>query len=437
MPRLTTWHFYFKQGCKPKFFAILPVLIQSFLVDICMPYRCSAQADSEKIQDYSITVSDTIGQVGAMQWDKHIPAANVLMQYENLQLTEAVHGSKMGFRYVFVKKDDVTVGVLYFQVVMFHANQLINYYPAFKEGNVLMATGKKITEKLLNAINLKLLVSGNVFMTGENGFYFNNEVEPATRARIVRAAIRQMVKSDSSIKAALISDSYEPKTTFDTEFEQCGYHEITVESDMSIQLKTEWKTFDDYLNALSSKYRVRAKKVFTLCNEAGVELKDLTADEIALHEKDIYRLYNKVMENADFKLAELSIDFFRKQKQQLPDNYKLYGYFKDGVLIGFISAFCFGKRMEVHYTGMDHEVCKPIHLYQRMMYDMVKLGIESHAAQLHFGRTAPEIKSTIGAVPSAMYGYVKYFNPVFNFLFVRPYTANLKPKEYTFRNPFK
>jgi hypothetical protein len=72
-----------------------------------------------------------------------------------------------------------------------------------------------------------------------------------------------------------------------------------------------------------------------------------------------------------------------------------------------------------------------------MMYDMMKLGIKKRAERLHFGRTAPEIKSTIGATPSAMYGYIKHRNPLFNFFVARPYTANLKPKEYVFRHPFK
>lgn len=343
----------------------------------------------------------------------------------------------MQFRYVLAKKDDVTVGALYFQVVMFHANQLINYFPEVKEGNWAMGAAKTVTEKLLNLINVKLLVSGNVFMTGEAGFYFNHEIDKATRAKLIRKAINDLRKSDSSIKAVLISDLYEPKTEFDTDFKTCAYHEITVESDMSIKLKPDWKSFDGYMNSLSSKYRVRTKKVLTLCNQAGVVMKNLNAEEIALHENKLYELYEKVMGNADFKLAELSKDFFRLQKQQQPDNYRLHAYFKDEELIGFISAFRFGKRMEVHYTGMNHELCKPIHLYQHMMYDMIATGIEYGVEQLHFGRTAPEIKSTIGAVPSPMYGYVKHFNPVFNYLFVRNYTANLKPKQYVFRNPFK
>ena len=86
---------------------------------------------------------------------------------------------------------------------------------------------------------------------------------------------------------------------------------------------------------------------------------------------------------------------------------------------------------------MEKETAKQIGLYQHMLYDMVAFGILAKAERLHFGRTAPEIKSTIGATPSPMYGYVKHFNPVFNLLMVRTFTANLKPKKYIIRDPFK
>jgi len=93
--------------------------------------------------------------------------------------------------------------------------------------------------------------------------------------------------------------------------------------------------------------------------------------------------------------------------------------------------------MEVHYTGMEKEITKQINLYQHMLYDMIEFGIEHRVDKLHFGRTAPEIKSTVGAAPSPMYGYVKHFNSTFNYLMVRTFTARLKPKEYIIREPFK
>ena len=405
-------------------------------MDICVPYRCSAQAELDTIKDYNVTVFNTIDKLGELQWDKHIAPHNVLMQYDNLKMLERVHAGSMQFRYVLVKHNDVTVAAMYFQVVMFHGNQLINYFPEYEAGNRIMRAAETITEKLLNLVNVPLLVSGNVFMTGENGCYFNSDIDRVTRALLLRKAINNIANQDN-VKAVLVSDLYEPKTEFDAPLKANGYHEITVESDMSIKLREEWSSFADYVAALSSKYRVRAKKAYSLCDEAGVEMRNLNAVEIEGYQDDIYNLYKNVMNNADFKLAELNKNFFAAQKQQLPDNYNLYGYFIQGQMIGFISAYTFGKRMEVHYTGMDHDRCKPIHLYQRMMYDMVKAGIDARVAQLHYGRTAPEIKSTIGATPSPMYGYVKHFNPAFNYLFVRTYTANLKPKEYTFRNPFK
>ncbi len=398
---------------------------------------CPSYAEAESIKDFDVTVYSAIEKVQEWQWNKHIPEANVLMQYDSLKLLEQLNSGQMQFRYAFVKRNEVTIGALYFQVVMFQANQLINYFPKFSEKNFVMKGTKAFSKKLLDSINLRMLVSGNVFMTGENGFYFSHDIDKTTRAKILRKTVNQVLNDDKGIKAVLISDLYEPKSEFDSDFKKCGYNEITVESDMSIQLKPEWETFDDYLNALSSKYRVRTKRVFSLCHESGVEGKELTLAEIEQYENLLHELYHKVMAGADFKLAELEKGFFTAQKKNLPGNYRLFAYFRNGEMIGFISVFHFGKKMEVHYTGMDSSIARPIHLYQHMMYDMIKLGIEKRAERLHFGRTAPEIKSTIGAIPTPMYGYLKHTNPFFNFFIAKPYTANLKPKQYVFRNPFK
>ena len=55
-----------------------------------MPYRCSANAESETIQNFSLTVFDNIEQLGELQWNKHIPQANVLMQHESLKLIQTI-----------------------------------------------------------------------------------------------------------------------------------------------------------------------------------------------------------------------------------------------------------------------------------------------------------------------------------------------------------
>jgi predicted N-acyltransferase len=396
---------------------------------------CPLQEEIATIKDYSLSICSSVNQLKAVEWNRLIPRSNFLMQHNYLQLIEDIQAGQMQFRYVLVSRNGATIGALYFQVVQFKGAQLINYFP--DKNSSINKVLRSMSIGLLNNINPYILVSGNVFMTGENGFYFTSDIDKPTRAKLLRKAIRDIFRTDTFIKAVAISDFYAPKTEFDNGFAINGYHQVAAESDMSIQLRDEWKSMNDYQSALSSKYRVRAKKVFALCAENNVVMRELNANEIAEHEDEIYDLYMKVMAKVDFKLAELSKSYFRLQKEQLPDNYKLFAYYKDGQMIGFISAFHIGKRIEVHYTGMNHDLCKPIHLYQHMMYDLIEYGILNRAEKLHFGRTAPEIKSTIGAVPSPMYGYIKHRNPVFNALLVKTYTSNLKPQQYELRSPFK
>lgn len=396
---------------------------------------CPLTAEAETLRDFSFSIYHSVNQLSEFQWNNHIPETNILMRHDYLAMIEKSQAGKMQFRYLLVKRSDITIGCIYFQIVKFEGMQLMNYFP---EGDTFfIRQAKTFSRSILKRLNPQMLVSGNIFMTGENGYYFSNTIDKATRAKLLRKAINRVLQESPSIKAMLVSDLYEPKSEFDSNFKACGYNEITVESDMSLTIPDEWNNFDDYLNALSSKYRVRAKKVFSLCNENGVTCKEFDYNDIAANEDRLFDLYNKVMANADFKLGSLSKDYFRLQKEQLPHNYHVFAYYHQGEIIGFISAFITGGKMEVHYTGMDHNLCRPLHLYQHMMYDMIKAGIQHQVKRIHFGRTAPEIKSTIGAAPSAMYGYLKHRNPVFNFLVAKPYTARLKPKQYTFRSPFK
>ena len=64
---------------------------------------------------------------------------------------------------------------------------------------------------------------------------------------------------------------------------------------MSIALKPEWKTFNDYMQALSSKYRVRAKKVYSLCKEHQVRSVDMSLTDIEQHQERIFALYGKAV----------------------------------------------------------------------------------------------------------------------------------------------
>jgi hypothetical protein len=71
-----------------------------------------------------------------------------------------------------------------------------------------------------------------------------------------------------------------------------------------------------------------------------------------------------------------------------------------------------------------------------MLLDFVKFAIEKEKYSIHFGRTATEIKTTIGAEPIPLHAYLKMSNRLMNASL--PYfLKRIKPAEYVARNPFK
>jgi len=72
-----------------------------------------------------------------------------------------------------------------------------------------------------------------------------------------------------------------------------------------------------------------------------------------------------------------------------------------------------------------------------MLYDMIAYSIHKKFKTIVFARTALEIKSSVGAKPVNMYGFLKhrnyFINKIIGFLF-----THLEPKaEWKERNPFK
>ena len=227
---------------------------------------------------------------------------------------------------------------------------------------------------------------------------------------------------------------YEPSGDFDVAFRTQSYRRIYVEADMSMQLPSEWHSFDDYLAAISSKYRVRAKKI--LQTSSSISHHEMDAAEIIENQDCLFELYQAVADKADFNIAKFKKEYFALQKKLSPDTYKLFGYYLGGKLVGFMSLFILPYKTEVHYCGIDYIINKDLALYQRMLYDIVGYATSHQLRRLHFGRTAPEVKSTIGAIPQPMYGYIKYRNPIIN-AFIGIFTSRLKPRNYQLRSPFK
>ena len=93
--------------------------------------------------------------------------------------------------------------------------------------------------------------------------------------------------------------------------------------------------------------------------------------------------------------------------------------------------------MDTYFLGYDDVIQKDKMLYLNMLYDMLLYSIRHRFKNIVFGRTALEIKSSIGAKPTEMFGLIKHHNPLINKCVAKLFKY-LEPKtEWTARNPFK
>jgi predicted N-acyltransferase len=243
---------------------------------------------------------------------------------------------------------------------------------------------------------------------------------------------KQLKQKGVKASVTLFKDYFEKNRQ---NIENTSFGEFQIQPNMVIEIQEDWKKLDDYLSAMSSKYRVRAKSAFKKAKD--IEKQELGLTEIKRYEIQMFELYNQIVESAGFNGIKLQQNYFTNLKEHLNEKFKVIGYFKDGELIGFYTVFFEKEVMESHYLGINQEENRRCQLYINMLYDMIKMGIYHEVKRIFLARTALEIKSSVGAEPHDLFFYLKNHNPIFNALAHRTFDLFNPQEAWTQRRPFK
>ncbi|HNE50847.1 MAG: peptidogalycan biosysnthesis protein [Chitinophagales bacterium] len=376
---------------------------------------------------YSIQIFDTIDKIGEEQWNAVNKQILFYQTYSFLKIIEELHQS-IAFRYVLVYKEHKIIAALYTQRIYFPYKNLTHY------SNEEIKGIKGFLKNYFSQKYTYLLNLGNVFFTGDKGIICTNEEDVLPHVEQIFNSVKASFAVHAP-KTFLLSNVYKAEDVKCMDLCRNGFHPFVTEPDLFLQVRPHWHSYTDYLNSLSSKYRIRANKVLAVSQD--IEVKNLSLEEIKNHKKDITRLYTNVVNHVAFNMAALNIEFFEVAKKIYGSKCMLLGYYKNSVMVGFAFIFNVDDYMlHVHYIGLDYTINQQQKLYNRMLLDFVRMGIEQKKPTIHFGRTATEIKTTIGAYPVPLQAYIKMSNPMMNA--VIPYILErIKPPEYTIRNPFK
>jgi len=283
------------------------------------------------------------------------------------------------------------------------------------------------------------LFLGNNMITGQNGYTFNREIDSKTIGIILRQCAEEITayfkKQNIKIHIVSFKDFYKDCADELKEVAFSGLYEFNTQPNMIFELRPEWKSNDDYVGALSKKYRDQYKRAHKKFE--GIEIRELFLEDILLLENRIYELYFHVAKNAPFNTFFLSKNHFSSFKKHCGHRFIMMGYFLNDILVGFHTLLLNGDTLETYFLGYDEQIQKEKMLYLNMLYNMTKYGIENNFREIIFGRTALEIKSSIGAEPVMMSGFIYHNNNLINNHFQKIFPRLEPTLVWQQRHPFR
>ena len=282
--------------------------------------------------------------------------------------------------------------------------------------------------------HIKILFCGNVFLSGEHGIRCSDGVSKDEIMSQIGTALDAVAANTKPLHAIFIKDFKEESLKNTRQFLKFGYSEINVEPNMIVQLDPKWKTFEDYKNILKSKYRVKANKADS--SSSSLKSRLFTEHDFETYKEELQALYQNTIDNASFNAQVLNLNTYIHLRASFKDDFIVKAYFLEDKLVGFLTALVNKNTLDAHFIGLDYRLNKSHAIYPRILNDYVRLGIEKQVSSIDLGRTASEIKTTIGAKPIELSCYIKHKNPFFNSL-IKPFFRRIKIKEFKQHLPFK
>ncbi len=319
------------------------------------------------------------------------------------------------------------------QVIDFHLDAIQNDLELFIKK--IKHFGRKL-HIIPNEKPLQLLICGNTFVSGEHGVYIKENQDKKIIIKELAKAILHLTNSDKKIKidAFLLKDFINESLFITDELKDYNYHPFSVEPNMVLTLDNSWKNFEDYLAAMKTKFRVKAKKAMQL--SSCIKVENITSKNIESQLPKMSELYQKVATNATFNLADFNLETYKDLKENLGENYILKSYWLDDQIVGFMSGIINNNSLDAHFVGIDYKLNREYAIYQRILYDYIEIAINKTLKTINFGRTASEIKSSVGAVPQDLTMYLRHKKRITNRI-LKLFLQRVQPTPFRQNFPFK
>lgn len=381
----------------------------------------------------------SIAELDAKRWNEVVRGKGVFLSIPYLKAVEASNIGGLSLRYVMMEKAGRPVAVYLFQAVDLSSEGVGGILNLDNYGGISAAVANSVNALLFKKNDHGkpvFLVCGSLLASGEYGMV-GIDSSALGEASLQYPHVLKQVKStlgEVRVVAEMLKDFYQvSEQSIQVNKSDLGTS-LRTDPEMVLDVSPEWKTFEDYLGALGSKYRVRANAVRKALD--GLAVRQIDLSEMESRKSELQALFAAVSDRAPIRVVKPNMDYLISLKRHLKDNMSMTAFFLGGRIVAFRTALFGDGQLEAHYIGTDYDLNKDLCLYQNILYGLIEDGISNRSSRVMFGRTALEIKSTVGARPHALACYIRFRNRALNTV-VKVLATGLGPKEWIPRSPFK
>ena len=99
-------------------------------------------------------------------------------------------------------------------------------------------------------------------------------------------------------------------------------------------------------------------------------------------------------------------------KREMGERFQVWIAKLDGEIIGFHCGMTDGREVEAFFVGFEGRHNKSYALYQRMLVEFIQWGLALGCTSVNLGRTALDIKASLGAEPQRLVLHERMANPI-------------------------
>jgi len=390
-------------------------------------------------------LADSVEFLEREHWDRVTAQASLFFSRRYLRALESAPPDNVAPRYALVFSGDEPVAAVVGQSVEINGAHVVDALLATNRTeransttlDVVRAAGIKLHAAAVRRWKARALVCGNTLSWGQHGVAFAPGIDARTVWPAVAEAlyrIRRAERLSGETDLVVIKDLASEHMEAARALEPLSFRSLETEPDMQLELPEQWRSFEDYLASLNTKYRKAARQTIKEIDAAGVRLERVL--DLAPHAERLHALYLQVQQRAAVRPVTIARDYLPALARELGADFRCTLARRDDVVLGFVTTLRDGDTAIGYYLGYDSDAKGELPLYFRLLQVVVADALELGCRRLSLGRTALDPKARLGAKPHPQHVWLRHRVPAAN-LVLRHLSARVRHDEAPERSPFK